>query len=64
VLVPAELLRIVREHWGIGIFLHWVVAVARDEDRQRTGRCGRRADRRPPCYRIEGLPRSTRTGKF
>jgi len=41
-----------------------VVAVARDEDRQRTRKCGLRADRRPPCYRIEGLPRSTKTGKF
>jgi predicted transposase YbfD/YdcC len=36
VLAPAELLRVVREHWGIETSLHWVLDVVLDEDRQRT----------------------------
>lgn len=36
VLAPAELLTIVREHWGIETSLHWVLDVVLDEDRQRT----------------------------
>jgi predicted transposase YbfD/YdcC len=36
VLAPTELLRIVREHWGIETSLHWVLDVVLDEDRQRT----------------------------
>jgi predicted transposase YbfD/YdcC len=36
VLAPAELLRIVREHWSIETSLHWVLDVVLDEDRQRT----------------------------
>jgi predicted transposase YbfD/YdcC len=36
VLVPAELLRLVRGHWGIETSLHWVLDVVLDEDRQRT----------------------------
>jgi predicted transposase YbfD/YdcC len=35
-LTPAELLRIVRKHWGIETSLHWVLDVVLDEDRQRT----------------------------
>jgi len=35
-LEPAELLGIVREHWGIETSLHWVLDVVLDEDRQRT----------------------------
>ena len=33
---PAELLRIVREHWGIENVLHWTLDVVLDEDQARS----------------------------
>ena len=33
---PAELLRIVREHWGIENVLHWTLDVVLDEDQTRS----------------------------
>ena len=40
---PAELLRVVREHWGIENVLHWTLDVVLDEDQTRS-----RKDHAPP----------------
>ncbi len=48
---PAELLRVVREHWGIENVLHWTLDVVLDEDQTRS-----RKDHAPANLAVLDMP--------